>query len=243
MNRFSDNSNGLKKSTKVTMLSCGSFVVLTLLILGFFILFPITPSEKIISNIGRGENISQDNNNQPIQSGVPAGETTSAGQATTAANTSQTTTAKKKVSTGTKTSVNIVITQGSGFNNNGRIPTGGMPGSFEYTTTAADYQPPYVPATTGTGTGYTDPDNPYTEPTGSGGDFDPNYDPNGQGTTNANPNNGNGNGNGTGNEQGGNTVTPEPVVPDTPEPVVPDDPTPVVPDSGTGGGGSGSSAE
>ena len=67
MSKIKDFYEGLKKSTKITVLSCGSFVVMTMLILAFFIIFPITPSEKIMTNIGR-ENMARDNGQQTVQS-------------------------------------------------------------------------------------------------------------------------------------------------------------------------------
>lgn len=53
MSKIKDFITGLSKSTKITLISCGSFVLLTLLILTFFVLFPITPSEKAIASLGR----------------------------------------------------------------------------------------------------------------------------------------------------------------------------------------------
>lgn len=53
MSKIKDFIMGLSKSTKITLISCGSFVLLTLLILTFFVLFPITPSEKAIASLGR----------------------------------------------------------------------------------------------------------------------------------------------------------------------------------------------
>lgn len=54
--------SGLNKSTKITLISCGSFLLLTILILLFFVLFPIKPSERVISGLGRGGVISADKN-------------------------------------------------------------------------------------------------------------------------------------------------------------------------------------
>lgn len=53
MSKIKEFITGLSKSTKITLISCGSFVLLTLLILTFFVLFPITPSEKAIASLGR----------------------------------------------------------------------------------------------------------------------------------------------------------------------------------------------
>ncbi len=53
MNKVKEFFMGLNKSTRITIISCGCFVLLTLVILIFFMLFPITPSERVISSIGR----------------------------------------------------------------------------------------------------------------------------------------------------------------------------------------------
>ena len=124
MNKISEFINGLKKSTKITLLSCGSFVVLTLLILVFFIAFPITPSEKVMSNIGRGENIFKQG--EEIQTSTTVVSAASSPVSNTTTQTVRTT-ASRRTSAKTLTSVNIVITTGSGFSMNGRIPTGEMP--------------------------------------------------------------------------------------------------------------------
>lgn len=53
MSRIKDFIFGLSKSTKITLISCGCFILLTLVILIFFVLCPITPSEKAIASFGR----------------------------------------------------------------------------------------------------------------------------------------------------------------------------------------------
>lgn len=53
MSRIKDFFLGLSKSTKITLISCGCFVLLTMLLLLVFVLFPITPSEKVIASFGR----------------------------------------------------------------------------------------------------------------------------------------------------------------------------------------------
>ena len=220
MSKFTGFYESLKKSTKITVLSCGSFVVMTMLILAFFILFPITPSEKIMTNIGRGENMSQESG-EPVQSGIPTVETT---VSTPAVTTAKTTTTKART-TRARTTFTINITTGSGFSMNGRIPTGGMPGYTE--TTVADPTE-----------GYVDPSAP-TDPNqqGATNPIDPNQggvtnpDPNQGGVTNPDPNQG--------------TVTPDPnqggVTPDpnqggaTPDPNQGATLTPsVTPDTGAG---------
>ena len=226
MSKLSGFYEGLKKSTKITVLSCGSFVIMTLLILAFFIIFPITPSEKIMSNIGRGENMFQENG-QPVQSGIPTVETT---VSTAAATTVKTTTTKART-TRARTTFTINITTGSGFMWNGRIPTGGMPGYTETVTTAVDPNAPVDP------NGQVDPNAPVDPNQGGVTNPDPNQggatnpDPNQGGVTNPDPN------------QGG--VTPDPnqggATPDpnqggaTPDPNQGATPTPsVTPDAGAG---------
>lgn len=100
----------LKKSTIITMVSCISFIVMIFLALLFFIKFPITPSEKIISSIGR-ESIYRNNN---IENLAAATTTT---QHTTIQTTTdlQTTTATEKHS-----DFVITITTGKGFTSEGR---------------------------------------------------------------------------------------------------------------------------
>ena len=163
MTRVIEFFGDLKKSTKITLLSCGCFVLMTFVILLFFIWFPITPSEKIISNIGR-ENIFRDQDGNPtvVTASPEVVTTSSTGEASSTKASSTKTTA-----TGTRTSFKIVITSGSGFLWNGRIPTGVMPGNYETETTAVDPN--------------TIPDPGYPEPTYPGGEtqyptvpYDPN---------------------------------------------------------------------
>ena len=173
MSRQSGFFNSLRKSTKITVLSCGSFVVMTLLILTFFILFPITPSEKIMTNIGRGENMSQDDGQQSVQSGIPSVETTLSTASTTKATTTRATTTRSR------TSFTITLTTGSGFLWNGRIPTGGIPGYTETYTTPVD----------------PNQGEPYVDPTQGGTNVDPtqggtNVDPTQGGTDPVDPNQG-----------------------------------------------------
>ncbi|MCM1314538.1 MAG: hypothetical protein NC040_08980 [Muribaculaceae bacterium] len=91
----------LKKSTIITMVSCGSFVVMTFLALLFFVKFPLKPSERIISSMGRQgiykQNVSYSESTTTTQTTI---ETTT--QQTTANNTTH----KEFV---------ITITTGKGF--------------------------------------------------------------------------------------------------------------------------------
>lgn len=195
MSKIKEFLDSLKKSTKITMLSCGSFVALTVLILTFFIMFPITPSEKIMSNIGRENVYQRDGDDMSVQSGVPSVETTAA------VSTAKTTSTKSKTTTA-HTSFTITITTGSGFMWNGRIPTGGYEGDYETETTPVDPQYPY-----------TDPENPNTDPTDPDQPYDPgteipdpttgNTDPPTGGGDDPDP--GTGSDPGTGGGEGGNT--------------------------------------
>ncbi len=116
----------LKKSTIITMVSCGSFVVTTFLALLFFIKFPITPSEKMTAGLGR-ESIYRKNSVE----GLEITETTSVSQTTSKADSSQTTTTQTTAGTTSKrTEFTITITTGKGFHTGGRIIT--IPGNSEY---------------------------------------------------------------------------------------------------------------
>lgn len=124
--------SSLQKSTKVTLLSCISFIALTLLILIFFILFPITPSERIMASIGR-ENMF---NNNP-QNVTPAAVTS----AVTTAEAADTDIFGDETGTRTTKTYKIVITTGSGFLWNGRIPEG----ISDTKTTVVIYDDPQYP--------------------------------------------------------------------------------------------------
>lgn len=60
MYKLKDFFGNLSKSTKLTMISCGIFIILTFVILLFFVMFPITPSEKVISGMGRAGLVNSD---------------------------------------------------------------------------------------------------------------------------------------------------------------------------------------
>lgn len=108
--------SGLKKSTIITMVSCGSLIVTTFIALLFFIKFPITPSEKIMASIGR-ESIYRSNNVEGLE------VTTTTTQTTTATQTSVSTYSQTTTTSTTHTDFVITITTGKGFLTGGRIPT------------------------------------------------------------------------------------------------------------------------
>lgn len=105
----------LKKSTKITLISCASFIALTLLILVFFVLFPITPSEKVIASFGR-ESVARKN----AESSVTV--TTVAATSDVVVSRVVTTTAYDP--TVSRTNYKITVTTGEGFFSGGYITTG-----------------------------------------------------------------------------------------------------------------------
>ena len=126
----------LKKSTVITMVSCGSFVVMTFLALLFFVRFPIKPSEKIISSMGRAGIYRQNISYNESTTTTTTVQTTSVTETDTRQTTTASTTRKEFV---------ITITTGKGFRT-------GFEGhdvpvmdyydyDYEYTTYPYDYQP------------------------------------------------------------------------------------------------------
>lgn len=96
----------LKKSTVITMVSCVSFVVMTFLALLFFVKFPITPSERMMSGIGRKSIYRNDN-----AEGLAVTQTTAQTQTTDSQSaTTQTTTVSTRHS-----DFVITVTTGKGF--------------------------------------------------------------------------------------------------------------------------------
>lgn len=53
MSKVRDFFVSLNKSTKITLISCGCFIALTVVILGFFIMFPISPDDTVQEKYGR----------------------------------------------------------------------------------------------------------------------------------------------------------------------------------------------
>lgn len=204
--------SNLNKSTKVTMVSCLGFILLTALILVFFIFFPITPSEKVMASIGR-ENVQNNGSGDSSQNITPVVITTSSDENEVI------TTTTRPVSTTTRT-VNIRITTGSGFLWNGRIPTGVVQGGNSSTTVVED---PVVPTPDPgyTGTDFPQGTTPITPNPGTGVPVatTPSPDPNGSTVT----------------PPSDTPVTPDPPVETPPEtpvtpPETPPADTPVTPD-------------
>lgn len=161
MGRVKEFFLGLSKSTRITLISCGCFVLLTLIILLFFVMFPITPSERAIARIGR-EGLVYDPENEGVV-------TTTVSDAVG----SETTTTVTTTST-THSEIRITFTTVSGFFTPGYIQTGDpFVNNYETTTTTTTTIPVEDPSE-GTTTETTEPstedtsqgtEDPGTEPT------------------------------------------------------------------------------
>ena len=119
----------LKKSTKITLVSCGCFIALTAAILLFFVLFPITPSEKMITSLGR-ESI--------YRKGTESTTAVTAASVTTTVTSSKNSSKSTRTTTYSKTSgkdFTITFTSGAGFYMGSRIPTGVFPNEYYVQTT------------------------------------------------------------------------------------------------------------
>ena len=126
--------SNLKKSTKITLVSCGCFIAMTALILFFFVMFPITPSEKIISSIGRESIYKKEPN---VNATSTTTNVTTSVKTTTVTKKAHTTTTRPKITEDDRT-----ITSGPGFYKGQKIPSGGYPNENYYysptTSTIAD---------------------------------------------------------------------------------------------------------
>lgn len=146
MTRIREFFVNLRKSTKITIISCGCFIALTFIILCFFIMFPITPSDRVLKALGR-ESVSRQETVTDAATTSP--ESDSSGNTTTSIITTR---------NSSHTDFEIVITTGVGFVVTGdKIPTGPS-----YVVTTNDQ--PVVPPKPTEPTDPTDPTDP-TEPT------------------------------------------------------------------------------
>ena len=146
MSRGNGFFSNLKKSTRITLVSCGCFIALTAVILTFFVMFPITPSEKLISSFGRESIYKQDpQGTSPVTSVT----TTMTNDILVSKATRTTTVTKVK-----RTEFTISITSGSGFFKGQKIPSGNFTGDYSYTpTTTTSVISGYTGSGMGTGTG------------------------------------------------------------------------------------------
>lgn len=138
--------SNLKRSTKITLVSCGCFIALTALILLFFVMFPITPSEKVISSFGRESIYKQDVTGTAVTTAV----TTTVNDDIMVAKGSKTTTASR---TTAKSYTTHKLTSGSGFYMDQRIPTGEFPNQYYVPTTTTASEGGYAGEGQGTGSG------------------------------------------------------------------------------------------
>ncbi|PWJ14178.1 hypothetical protein [Ruminococcus flavefaciens] len=138
--------SNLRRSTKITLVSCGCFIALTALILLFFVMFPITPSEKVISSFGRESIYKQDVTGTAVTTAV----TTTVNDDIMVAKGSKTTTASR---TTAKSYTTHKLTSGSGFYMDQRIPTGEFPNQYYVPTTTTASEGGYAGEGQGTGSG------------------------------------------------------------------------------------------
>jgi|GEM_PF-1128266 len=138
--------SNLRRSTKITLVSCGCFIALTALILLFFAMFPITPSEKVISSFGRESIYKQDVTGTAVTTAV----TTTVNDDIMVAKGSKTTTASR---TTAKSYTTHKLTSGSGFYMDQRIPTGEFPNQYYVPTTTTASEGGYAGEGQGTGNG------------------------------------------------------------------------------------------
>ena len=138
--------SNLRRSTKITLVSCGCFIALTALILLFFVMFPITPSEKVISSFGRESIYKQDVTGTAVTTAV----TTTVNDDIMVAKGSKTTTASR---TTAKSYTTHKLTSGAGFYMDQRIPTGEFPNQYYVPTTTTASEGGYTGEGQGTGNG------------------------------------------------------------------------------------------
>ncbi len=122
MNTIREFFVNLRKSTKITLISCISFVLMTFLILCFFIISPITPDDKAGSTYGR-ETVSGSVISTDVTTIAGEGLEVSKGTSKAATTTRVTTSHVDYV---------ITITTGAGFYTGGRINTGDYGGGYDY---------------------------------------------------------------------------------------------------------------
>ncbi|MBR4626130.1 MAG: hypothetical protein IKO47_00230 [Ruminococcus sp.] len=166
MGKVKEFFGSLKRSTKITLISCVSFVLMTFLILCFFIMSPITPSDKAGHTYGR-ESISTDTTDSTITTSAAGVDISS--DTTGKSTTTVTTTHKDYV---------ITITTGTSraddYYTDGRINTGEFTGPYnvdpfqatseQSTQSYTNGYEPVTEYTTGGQEPYTgeDPTEPYT---------------------------------------------------------------------------------
>ena len=159
MSKVRDFFTSLNKSTKITLISCGCFVALTVVILCFFVLFPISPSDTIQEKCGGETKASKNNESAQTVTTQPATDDEYLiSRGTTVSSTVTTTRVTRKKN------FSVTVTTGDGFFAGGRIPTGGTP--YETSTTEPVEEPIEYPSEypiePPTGSGIEDPTEPMT---------------------------------------------------------------------------------
>lgn len=160
MSKVRDFFVSLNKSTKITLISCGCFIALTVVILGFFIMFPISPDDTVQEKYGREAKASKSSETVQTVTTQPSENDSYIGSKGTTVSSKVTTTHSSR-----KKSFSVTVTTGNGFYSGGRIPTGGTPYDPEYpdpTEPDTDYPPEPWTDPIVTGEPFTDP--PVTEP-------------------------------------------------------------------------------
>ncbi|MBQ8181479.1 MAG: hypothetical protein IJ010_05840 [Ruminococcus sp.] len=155
MSKVRDFFTSLNKSTKITLISCGCFVALTVVILCFFVLFPISPSDTIQEKYGREAKASKNGESAQIVTTQPADDEEYIASKGTAVSRTVTTTR-----TARKKNFSVTVTTGDGFFSGGKIPTGGTP--YETATTVPIEEPVEEPTEPMTGSGFEEPTEPMT---------------------------------------------------------------------------------
>lgn len=122
MSKVRDFFASLNKSTKITLISCGCFVALTVAILSFFILFPISPNETIQEKYGREAKASKNTESAQTVTTQPSDNESYIGSKGTAVSRTVTTLRVSR-----KKNFSVTVTTGEGFFSGGRIPTGETP--------------------------------------------------------------------------------------------------------------------
>ncbi|MBE6863518.1 MAG: hypothetical protein E7495_02945 [Ruminococcus flavefaciens] len=196
MNTIREFFVNLRKSTKITLISCVSFVLMTFLILCFFIISPITPDDKAGSTYGR-ETVSGSVISTDVTTIAGEGLEVSKGTSKAATTTKVTTSHVDYV---------ITITTGAGFYTGGRINTGDYTGDYDYNQNGN-----YNAEEEQGGIGYYDPNSSVNNNNGSGNASGNGENGNGgetgynnNGGETGNGNNGGGNASGNGGESGYN---------------------------------------
>lgn len=153
MYKFKEFFGNLSKSTRLTVISCGIFIILTFIILMFFVMFPITPSEKVISGMGRAGVMDSEGKISPYGDDLNGVVVTTSANSSGNKNESTVTTANTQVTHPKVHYVDKIFTTNEGYVYTGyAVPTGRPDYSNQTVTQAVEnYQEPV----------YTEPPQPY----------------------------------------------------------------------------------